>query len=548
MNPFETFNELFGIGYKGDLKTPWEKAAELEKKRALESATPEVIMDRFAADAELIARSVGTGDIETTFGSRKELGSNAFETSITILQIMIAGFKATVTLLPDETSYKVETTLKKVSDLIKRYIPSFEKLGDAFDKRAKDIGKSVDEATELLSKKNLMDAMSKLSDALEKVKKIFKKDNNSEKKADKDTSEKKTEKSSNKVADKAAASQDTISAAVPFNDSSIPEWMKTGLGSGTPSQSVEIPSIIAENLGNPIPKSNPLEQIFSPVEQQQQVIVPPAAIPNEIIAKYHLNEIAQIAANVGVKTTVELIPDLQGNPALIFVRAWSKIDAYIPDKSFIINIASVIDGRTGIWPCGVMDPNTFLPLEMCNVVYSLLLTETKEKDGKKERSIILNSGLIEVIFKFGFSGIPEDANKKEWTQFASKILATNRRFTLSSIPNLKDKKAYSQIKGALIRTTALIDKDEKENNAKYGRFAIESVEEVKAGEDVAMKFTLTNVGQGFFMCPPFVTTTPVKLEFTPKIMDGKFVPVSEGKSDIKYDIVWNFDVNKANVA
>lgn len=545
MNPFQYLNEAFGIGYEGDLRAPWEKAHEMERIHAAES-DPKKIADLFGAECEQIARTFENNSTSDTFASVKEVGANALETGINLLQVVIVGFRAAIALLPDENSRKVEMTLKKVADLIKKYIPSFEKLGDAFSKDIKPIGKDVDEATDAMAKKDLNSALNKISEALDKVKKLFDKNNTSSKKEAKESKKsdekaketkdiketKKSEKSDEKVADTAAADQATVN--VPFAGSNIPEWMQTGLGSMTPSDKT-VPDILTANgVGEKIPPANPIDQVFAPVPVAVEPQQAANMIPDEVVKKYYLDKIVEIAASVGVSAGCQIIKDTRGNDALIMVSAISKIGAYIPDKSFAINMVPVIDYRTGIWPCATNDPCSQLPLELCNAVYSIVINTDKEKDGKKIREKIFNKDLIENIFKFGFSGLPEDTVKKNSILFSNKIMDTNRRFVMASIPQTKDREKSSQVKGAIIRATAGIAKWEAGDGFGYGRFILKDFDEK------SMCFTMANningSSIGYFLCPPPVGVTPLELKFTPKLKDGKFIYVKEGKSDIEYDI------------
>ena len=302
---------------------------------------------------------------------------------------------------------------------------------------------------------------------------------------------------------------------IPDQDGGLPSWMGTDV-SKDPNRAV--PEFIAQNDMRTA-QVDPRQIIFSPVQQNQNY-------SDQRIKQYPFISAVQDAANrVGMYVTFELIVDSANNPLLIFVRTYNS-QAYNPDKSFIIDLGVVIDGRIGIWPCAEINQQ-YRPLETCDEAYRMYPSDS---DLSK-----INTTFLTEIFQYGFSNINPEVKKKN-ILYGDKMTNANRVFALITIPTDINKELRSIIRGFFIRSAPDFM---KKNYNYYGRFRVVSVDQ-KTREVV-----ISNEGMSQYFMGPVYPHTPLVINLVPeKDADGNFVPASKkGGTDIKYNVVVN-DLSK----
>lgn len=301
---------------------------------------------------------------------------------------------------------------------------------------------------------------------------------------------------------------------IPDTDGSIPEFIRDGADLGKIDPNKSVPDFIAENAMN-VPPVTPQQRVFNPVDQN--IYLDPR------LANYpFVDQILHIANGVGYFMVPELIVDTSNEPLLIFIRIYNS-QAYLYDKSFIIDLGKVIDNRYGIWPCA--NPNgQFNILESCEEAYRLF-----NKDEKH-----LNKDFIQNVIQFGFSNLDQKV-KKSNTLYGFRMTETNRVISLITMPthirnteNLIPAATRNIIRGACIRMSPSL-----KEYVINGRFRFIDL------DPETMEFTLSNEGMSSYFMGPVIPHKPVTIKCVPaKDENGNFIPASnkEGGTDIKFNI------------
>lgn len=266
-----------------------------------------------------------------------------------------------------------------------------------------------------------------------------------------------------------------------------------------------VPAIFAENTLQV--KKTPMEQqVFSPIQQdKRQNLI-------QLITAYPwVGEIMNIANKNGYAMDANIVNGMTGNNALVAISVFNN-QAFLPDKSFIVDCGCIIDGRMAIWPCAQSN-GTFAYVETCNVAYHLMSRDRK-----------LNSAFIDAVIKYGFGGV-DPMLKKSCILYAETMLKTNRRIALIGLSAVKDNKKKSNMRGACIRIAKTLD-------PALGRFVISDIDEE------TMSFVLDNENTSDYYCTP-KQFRPIVTEITcipAKDKDGKFIKVSKDGTDTQYGI------------
>ena len=316
--------------------------------------------------------------------------------------------------------------------------------------------------------------------------------------------------SDNTINDAAAFSQQfdpmngtpMMSAMPGFIPEQTPSFLDGSL-SKNPDISKSVPEYMAQNQMK-VGQVDPRQRVFTPVEQQQQFAAAFGKYP-------FVNDIIKIANSNGYFCSAEKITDAAGHDVLIYIRVFNS-QAFLPDKSFIIDLGYVIDKRFAIWPCAMPDGNFFY-LEDCKVAYALMTRDDK-----------LNASFVSDVIKYGFHGL----NQKIETEnrlYKERMTITNRVINLITLPDKGISKDQRNIvRGACIRMATKLDKS-------YGRF------EFKSFNPKDLSFVLTNQCSEHFLVPP-VQKQPVNLLCKPKLDEkGNTIRVNpNGGTDILYTV------------
>lgn len=300
----------------------------------------------------------------------------------------------------------------------------------------------------------------------------------------------------------------------------VPEFLNPGLDTQTKS----VPEFIAENVMN-VPKVQPMDRIFQPVEQQN----PGQYIDPRIMDYPWVREIQRVANSLGYYVTPSIISDGGNRPVLIRIDTFGQNGAFLNDKSFVVDLGIIIDGRLGIWNA-IQSSGNMMFLEFCNEAYALNTERTIDNNGRKEKVQVLNISLLEKIFKFGFTNLGGSLNKGD-ILYGERMIVTNRTIDLISMPtNGLSKDAKNLIKGGCIRAATALAQDPI-----VGRLRFKSV------DSKTLEFVLTNENEPSFFMGPIENRKPIDVKFTPVLDEqGKFIPVNpKGGSDIKYSVSYN---------
>ena len=397
----------------------------------------------------------------------------------------------------------IEIIRKGIEELQNLDIEDISKLDDLPDKKDLNIEEIKEKAVDAKV----------VEEKQEEVKK-----NSNDNKGNNKKKEEKTVSSNDKVIAEAAAAEQNIFA--PFfanttpvqesNPGNVPQFCADGQSINT-HVNAYVPEVIAQNRMNVEP-TDFRNSVFNPVEQQVQY--------DQRLMNYpFVNQIIQIANGLGYMMMPELIVDVNNNPVMIFFRCFNQ-NAFLDDKSFVVDLGVIIDKRYGIWPCA-MKNGAYSVLENCDKAYALYTYE-------KGNPTNLKTELITNIIKFGFSNLNA---KKDEILYGERMLITNRVIDLASMPNdhlTKDKRNI--IRGACIRmATSAIE-------PAMGRFVFKSL------NPETMEFTLTNEGVGpNFMIPLMYARPVTEIVCVPKKDEnGNNIPCNpNGGSDIVYDITVN---------
>lgn len=533
--------------------------AKLKGERS-QIATAEFDITQLSTDVHTIADGFGFNQENLEF-----VGADDNETFQKILDVLDMALSAAL-VIPVDKIDEMKSGIKTVAQALKKYVPNFRTIGSLlsmapgiakYSNALISFGESMDSAIDIINrdeKDSIRKAIKEMRSAIDlmrdvdimdindqvkkaKVKKediievevtdvkdadksVPKQEKKEEKKAKKE--EKKSEviqgKTEDTVAGAAAMTQQMMPGMmpgfIPDNDGSIPSWMDTNV-SKDPTRSV--PEFIGQN-DMTIPRVDVQQRIFAPVQQKQ-----PAYYVDQRLANYpFVPELQKLANSVGIMITAELIVNLDNQPSLIFIRAYNQ-NAYIQDKSFIIDLGTVIDGRIGIWPCASANGN-YEVLEKCNEVYRLY--ESDKQDSK------INDDFITEIFKYGFNNIRDDVKKKN-ILYGERMCEANRIFSMISIPNSSlDKETRNIIRGAFIRMAPHF---RDAGYASVGKLRVVSV------NPKTLEVKLTNEGSSLYFMTPAYPHAPFEITLRPaKDEEGNYIPAGNKKgSDIKFDVLVN---------
>ena len=493
-------------------------------------------MSDYVSDMEKLADTFGIGKENVHIVGSDDV--ETFKNGLNIIDMILSA----LSILPINKMDKVRKGISVIANTIRKFIPSIKDVGallakapaltkyaPAFEK----FGDAIDKALSLVSSGDPKEAIDLVKEAIHEIRKIdlteirkeanknhialtgevvdVNKDNASNNKSKKknvnnnksaidvdskdvvDVVDKNTN-TNNDIADNIAYRQyqqhPLIDSGTIDNQMQIPDFMNPDLNP-TEGSNGYVPEFLAEQPV--IPSANPGAIIFAPVQQTYQ----------ENTKFSWVRSIVEIANRVGYMLDIDSIPN-NIDPKILFVRVF-KNNEYLYNKSFVIDIGSVIDGRYGIWPCAVSN-GQYAPLEMCNVAYHL-----NGRDGK------LNEKFIEAIFMYGFSGL----DKKFADQhilYKERMLITNRKVDMISLPSaFLDKVQRNIIKGACIRAAGNLEP----------RFRFESV------DPKTLTFVLTNIGVPDYLFGPVSPRQPRRILCYPaKDENGNYIKVNqEGKGD-----------------
>lgn len=504
----------------------------------------------------------------------KFIGANDNETFQKLLDVLDMVFAAAL-VVPMDKIDEVKSGIKMAAQALGKYVPDFKSIGkmlamapgiSKYSKALITFGECMDHAVEIINRggKNcirqaikemragidglrdvdIMDINRQVKEAgikkedlnadniidMEEVKESKKKEEvkKDEKKNTHDSKSKKEETvvSEPTTAEAAAMAQQMMpnymnpefnQGYIPDTDGSIPEFIRDGADLGKIDPNKSVPDFIAENAMN-VPPVTPQQRVFNPVDQN--IYLDPR------LANYpFVDQILRIANGVGYFMVPELIVDTSNEPLLIFIRIYNS-QAYLYDKSFIIDLGKVIDNRYGIWPCA--NPNgQFNILESCEEAYRLF-----NKDEKH-----LNKDFIQAVIQFGFSNLDPKV-KKSNILYGFRMTETNRMISLITMPThirnseeLIPAATRNIIRGACIRMAPSL-----KEYVVDGRFRF-----IELNHET-MEFTLSNEGMSSYFMGPVMPHKPVTIKCVPKKDEnGNYVPASnkEGGTDIKFDISIN---------
>lgn len=566
VNPglWEGLDALFGTTLSQEahkLNISFNPKFDLDRVKVLEEAKREPIgtkdfkTDSFVSDVNDIAGAFGASQdlLDNLIGADED---ERFQKALDLMDFILSGVK----MIPLDKMEEAKEAIRRIATGVSKYAPDSKTIGKflamipGMNKYAKNLigfaegiestistininaddclNKAVDQLREAFkslrgikikevndnAKKN--DSSSKVIDMEEvKEEKKEEKKEKKEKKKDEKPSDVITGTSEPTVVGAVAFSQQMMQnmqpGYIPDQDGGLPSWMGTDV-SKDPNRAV--PEFIAQNDMRTA-QVDPRQIIFSPVQQSQNY-------SDQRIMQYPFISAVQDAANkVGMYATFELIVDSANNPLLIFVRTYNS-QAYNPDKSFIIDLGVVIDGRIGIWPCAEINQQ-YRPLETCDEAYRMYPSDS---DLTK-----VNAAFLTEIFQYGFSNINPEVKKKN-ILYGDKMTNANRVFALITIPTDINKELRSIIRGFFIRSAPDFM---KKNYNYYGRFHVVSVDQ-KTREVV-----ISNEGMSQYFMGPVYPHTPLVINLVPeKDADGNFVPAGKkGGTDIKYNVVVN-DLSK----
>lgn len=300
----------------------------------------------------------------------------------------------------------------------------------------------------------------------------------------------------------------------------IPEFMNPNLYEVQKT----VPEFISENT-MAVPKVDPMDRLFQPVDQPTGQYIDP-----RIMDYPWVRDIQKAANNCGYMITPSIISDAGNVPVMIRIDTFGgQNNVFLPDKSFCIDLGTIIDGRIGIWNCITITGAMIAP-EFCNEAYALNAERTIDNNGRKERTTVLNTSLLEKIFKFGFSNLKGSLSKGD-ILYGERMIVTNRVIDLITMPpSGLSKDAKNLIKGGCIRAATALAQDPA-----IGRLRFKMV------NPHTLEFVLTNEGEPAFLLGPVENRKVIDVTFSPVLDEqGKTIPVNpKGGSDIKYSVSYN---------
>lgn len=563
-----------GSGVPGNI-VPWntektptrEERKEFAKKRDIIGTTEFNVAD-FSDSTKSLVEAYGFDKTTMQFVGMDD--NETFQKTLDVIDLVLSAIR----VLPIDKFDKAKDCVRTTASIMAKYVPDFQSIGKLlamapgiakYSKALIGFGEAMDKAISVLNiggPNCIDDAVKVMKNGIEQIRSVdiidvnkqvvdakvhgddiksAPKDKKEETKADNKVEESKTTDSSKnekkpkeekvktesksntdgKVKEDDTVSDNTINDAAAFSQqfdpmggapvmSSMPGFIPEqapsfldGSLSKTPDNTKSVPEYMAQNQMK-IPQVDPRQRVFTPVEQQQQFTAAFSKYP-------FVEEIVKIANSNGYFCSAEKILDAAGHDVLIYIRTFNS-QAFLPDKSFIIDLGYVIDKRLAIWPCAQAD-GSFHYLEDCPIGYALMTRDDK-----------LNASFISDVIKYGFHGL----NQKVETEnrlYKERMTITNRVINLITLPDKGISKDQRNIvRGACIRMATKLDKS-------YGRF------EFKSFNPKDLSFVLSNQCAEHFLVPP-VQKQPVNLLCRPKLDEnGNTIRVNpNGGTDILYTV------------
>ena len=553
MNAFKMIDDAFGTQL-GDLAVKYGLAFNPEKEITRKEEMSLCIQYPDVAEAAFSMQNY-TSDMERlsdAFGFDKSrvklIGTDDNETfllGLNLIDMILSG----LSLLPLDKSDKIRKGVHLVATTIKKFIPSMKDMGrllaqaPALNKYAKafgTFGECLDKALVLLNDgSDPSKAIDAIKEGIYTIRHIDVEDIMKEAKAnqtkpvalkgevvsdppknDKNKKQKEVKNVSQPNANKSDPEQ--VAEAVAMTQSAyVPQWMGQSPQTapnldvpqyGTPDfanpellpepSNKTVPDFIAQNSMT-VPRANPMAGVFSPVEQEPST--------NQIWSNFpFVGEIISIANRNGYMIQAEPIMHY-GRLVGILFKTYND-SGFLPNKTFSVDLGTVIDKRYGIWPSGVNE-NNLIPFEYCNIAYYLT-------DGEQN----LNADLIDKIIKFGFGGLDQKTLGR-YVLYREPLIKTNQRIELLQMQTCyMSHDDRSIIRGACIRVASKLPRE-------YGRFGFESLDPAN------LEFVLNNSGVPDYTGGPVSARKPMRILMTPKRdKDGKYILVRPDKgTDILYD-------------
>ena len=565
-----------GSGVPGNIvpwnteKTPTrEERKELAKKRDI-IGTSEFNVKEFSDSTKSLVEAYGFDKTTMQFVGMDD--NETFQKVLDVIDLVLSA----VRVLPIDQISKAKDCARTTANILAKYVPDFQSIGKLlamapgiakYSKALIGFGEAMDKAVSILNigGPNCVDeAIKVMKQGIETIRSIdiidvnkqvvdakvhgddiksapkpktektdtkkeeTKADDKAEESKSTDSSKKekktkeekvKTESEANTDGKKAkedeTVSDNTINDAAAFSqqfdpmnypgyvpDQSMPSFLDGSLDKNS-NDGKSVPEYMAQNQMK-IPNVDPRQRVFTPVEQQQQFTAAFSKYP-------FVEEIIKIANSNGYFCSAEKILDAAGHDVLIYIRTFNS-QAFLPDKSFIIDLGYVIDKRLAIWPCAQAD-GSFHYLEDCQVAYALMTRDDK-----------LNSSFISDVIKYGFHGLNQKVENDN-RLYKERMTITNRVINLITLPDKGISKDQRNIvRGACIRMATKLDKS-------YGRF------EFKSFNPKDLSFVLTNQCAEHFLVPP-IQKQPVNLLCKPKLDEkGNTIRVNpNGGTDILYTV------------
>lgn len=547
-----------------------KRLEELYGKPKEKIGSPKFEVKALVADTETIADAFGFDRSNLKFvGGDNEVFKKVLDTMDAILSF--------VNIFPSDNISDVKSGVNLVAKTIKQYLPDLKSIGkllsmapgvSKYSKILIGFGETLDKAIDTINrdgKDSIREAIAIIREGLKDLYKIDIEDINKQVDqakaglADEETTEKAKSKKPKKekeevinvddftvvdnnppantkkkkedktvktdVPDAAVAYDQQQFAPVfydpaPYDGDYIPEFLNPDIQHSANSG---VPEIISENTMN-VPRVTVTDRVFQPITQSTGYLDP------RIMEYPWVQDIQRTANDLGYYINPSIIVDGANNPVMIRIDTFGgQNNVFLPDKSFIIDLGVIIDGRYGIWNA-IQSNGNMAFLEFCNEAYALNAERTIDNNGRRDKVHVMNITLLEKIFKFGFSNLKGSLNKGD-ILYGERMIVTNRVIDLITMPtNGLSKDAKNLIKGGCIRAATVLAQ-----NPAIGRLRFKSV------DPKSLSFVLTNENEPVFFLGPVDHRQPIEVVFTP-VMDeqGKYVPVNpKGGSDIKYSVTYN---------
>ena len=553
MDAFTLVDQAFGTDIEGVAKKLGiapdpNKSISQAEKYALAIRYPNITdrdfsMVNLVSDTENLASAFGMDRSAIRFVGVDD--RETFGLCLNVVDLILSG----LSLFP-LNSPGIRDKIYEVAKTISKYIPKTENIGKLlaqapglakYANAFAEFGKGIDTAISMLNANaDVQDCITVIRDAIHTIRKVDIADIMKEAKDNKVKVEEamtgevielpgpKSKKSKKKpVVEDSNKSDDAVAEAVAMPQQGfVPAWMYAQqaqqapdiAGTGyvpefmNPTIAAPTQTYVPEFMANIPPRQRfDPNSIFSNVEQTEvkqdwHVLAPFVA------------QIQAIANGCGIFLQEVPITD-GGNLLFIKFNAYAndngKVGGYLYNKSFVVDLGVIIDGRKGIWPCSSQfDEQIYYPVEyiLGKEAYHLM-----DKDGK------LNTKFIEDVFKYGFDGIKKEVKNKH-VLYGERMILTNQRIDLITRPTAYlDKNMRSIITGACVRMATQLE-------PQFGRFAFESL------DPKTLTFVLTNVGVRDYVLGPVTNRPHCRMLFSPQKDDnGNYIPINpNGGSDIRF--------------